>query len=152
MNLTGINLHWSTEAFVDGYPAACEIQQDGSFKLTVLPHPAGTVDVSVRNNDGQTATLKNCLTFVEPPIIQKGTVIRRPAFKLKLTGTGFHPRCVVMVDEQPAPTVKYKSSSELVVKGASVARLFNPGHHWVPVRIVNTDDGISGPTYRVPSD
>ena len=152
VNLTGNNLNSGTEAFVDGYRADCVIQQDGSFKLNVLPHPAGTVDVTVRNNDGQTATLENCLTFVEPPIIQKGTVIRRPVFKLKLTGTGFHPRCVVMVDEQPAPTVKNKSSSELVVKGASVARLFNPGHHWVPVRIVNTDDGISGPTFRVPSD
>lgn len=150
VTITGANF-FPSEILVDGYPVEGGALSNDTVQATVLPHPAGSVDVTIRNYDGQSATLKNALMYVDPPIVLGATVIRRPMFKLKLTGTNFHPGCVVMVNDQPAPTVKYKGSTALQVKGASVARLFKP-HHWVLVRIVNTDDGISGPTFGILSN
>lgn len=146
LTIRGSNFY-GTEVLIDGYVAASSPYSEDTILATALPHPPGAVDVTLRNADGQEATLPRALTYVDPPVIQIVKVVRQPTFQLKITGANFHPGCVVLVNDVPAPKTRFKNPTRVLASGASVARAFKSPYYSVAVRVVNVDDGVSGPTY-----
>jgi hypothetical protein len=74
-------------------------------------------------------------------------VIRQPTFRLRIDGTNFHVGCMAVVNDSPAPKTKFKSDTRALASGSSVAKAFKGQYYSVGVRIVNTDDGVSSPTF-----
>lgn len=139
----------ASDVYIDGFPVPSNPISLSELSAQVFPHPAGPVDVEVRNYDGQRSVLPAALTYVEPPIILSVTVIWQPSFRLKIEGTNFHPGCMVLVNDTPAPKSKFKSETRVLASGSSVAKLFKKPYYQVDVQVVNTDDGVSSPRFSV---
>ena len=71
VSVIGAHFQAGAAVFFDGLPLeVTEAQGAGILKVVTPPHAAGSVDVSVVNPDGQTATLEDAYTFfVDPPFI-----------------------------------------------------------------------------------
>jgi hypothetical protein len=103
VTVSGTGFLEGAQLFVDGAPAPATVvsatQLDGIFPV----HEPGTVDVTVSNPDGQSVTAAQAYRYEAPPA---PTVTRvTPASgsvhvttQVAVTGTGFFPTSVVLVD------------------------------------------------------
>jgi hypothetical protein len=68
VQLAGLGLERGCEVTLGGFPARCEWESETSVRAAVPARTPGTgsVDVVVRNTDGQTATLASAFLYVDP--------------------------------------------------------------------------------------
>ncbi|MEO1268544.1 MAG: IPT/TIG domain-containing protein [Myxococcota bacterium] len=107
------------------------INVDSDTQLTAItpPHPAGTVDVTVTNDDGQTGLGRQIFTYLEPPLLLDVTPDSGETLggdRVTLTGRGFFEDMVVTFDGLPC--------TDLQVQSATTATCLTPPH---PVGLVD---------------
>ncbi len=74
-SVIGSGFQPGAEVFIGGAVATnVQIQSDGSLAVTIAPQPAGTVDVTVTNPDGQSSTISQGFTF-QPPAPQLTAIV-----------------------------------------------------------------------------
>jgi uncharacterized repeat protein (TIGR01451 family) len=99
-------------------------------------------DTNPTNNAASMQT--NVIAAVDPPIVTSVTkrVVAGKPFRIRITGSNFQPGIQVFIgsDETPWPEVKYKNSTTLVLKGATLKSQFPKGVP-TPIRLVNPDGG-----------
>lgn len=85
----------------------------------------------------------------QPPSISSVSKLSDP-FRLKVTGSNFHSDLKVYIggDENPWTNVKFKSSSQIVLKGGSALKAKFPKGVPVEIKIVNGDGGEATFTYK----
>ena len=109
----GITVH------VGGVPATEVYVNDAtSLAATTLAHAPGTVDVVVRNPDGQTGTLENGFTYVAAPApsvsgISPGSGPSTGGTRVTLTGSHFAPGATVVIGGASATEVTWEASHSL---------------------------------------
>jgi hypothetical protein len=109
---------------------------------THLYSQAGTFYVTLRVADGSGMTAVDShlsIAAVLPPQVAAVTKAGNP-FRLKVSGSNFHPRSFVSVNGVPAPDTVWKSGSLVVAKGDSLKAMVPKGVT-VQVRVTNADDG-----------
>jgi hypothetical protein len=115
----GSGFQAGAQVFTAGVPAdAVSLQPDGSLAATIRPQPAGTVDVTVTNPDGQASVISLGFTFSPPvPTLLALTPARGPlagGTTTLVTGTGFLPGDVVTIGGAAA-AVKFLDQAALFV-------------------------------------
>lgn len=121
----------------------------GPADLTILNTAfvtSSTPDDDLSNNVVTVSTL-----VIEPPDItsvEKANTSGQP-FKLRVNGTNFLPGVQVFIgnDTQPWPDVKYKSTSQLIIRKGSTLRSRFPKGVPVTIRVRNLNGGEDSFTY-----
>lgn len=137
VTLTTRNAAQGATVFVGGVPAsAVTVGSAQSVGALFPPAAAGSVDVSLTNPDGQTATLVGGFTYVQSPpelaAVSPSTVPLAGNVLLLLTGRGFAPGASVSIAGAAQPTT-FVDSTLLVVRAPP-----NPAGT-VEVRVSNPD-------------
>jgi hypothetical protein len=121
---------------IDGVPMPGARVHAGRLEVVVSRHAAGTVNVAVKNPDGQLGPLPAALRYAEPPVV--GSVspdrgLTTGGYELTIVGRHFVDGCAVLIAGEPAPGVVFESDTELTLRA--------PAHHpeTVDVAVVNPD-------------
>ncbi|ATB33021.1 IPT/TIG domain-containing protein [Melittangium boletus] len=117
--LTGRYFVPGITVLVGGVPATEVYVNDAtSLAATTPAHAPGTVDVVVRNPDGQTGTLENGFTYVAAPApgvsgISPGSGPSSGGTRVTLTGSHFAPGATVLIGGARATEVTWGASHSL---------------------------------------
>jgi hypothetical protein len=132
-------------------PAGLSLAANGALSGTPAVTSVGSYSFTVRATDANGCSgTKNYTLQINPgwaPVsISSITKVAGTGFKLDINGSGFQPGVVVKIGSQVWPTVDYRSSSQLRLKGTGLRALFPKG---VPVTITvtNPDGGVATRTY-----
>ena len=93
------------------------VSVDSATQITAItpPHPAGAVDVTVTNDDGQLGVGEGVFTYLEPPqllAVEPDTGETIGGDRVTLTGRGFFDGMVVIFDDRPCVMVQVLSATE----------------------------------------
>ncbi len=118
----------------------------GSFSHTYTTPGAYTIVATVNDGSGHTGTGVAYVTaLAPPPIINSVTKLGNP-LRLKVTGSNFHADFKVTAGGQQLLLYKYKGTTEIVLKGATILKSVFPKGLPVQIVITNDDDGgVSAP-------
>ncbi|MCX7830739.1 MAG: Ig domain-containing protein, partial [Acidobacteria bacterium] len=124
-------------------PAGVSLSESGIFSGT--PQEGGDFNFSVSAVDASYCGGKrdyNLHIEVSPPAISSVSKLSDP-FRLKIAGGNFHSDLKVYIggDEAPWTNLKYKSASQVVLKGGSALKSKFPKGVAVEIKIVNGDGG-----------
>ena len=132
-------------------PAGLSLAANGTLSGTPAVTSVGSYSFTVRATDANGCSgTKNYTLQINPgwaPVsISSITKVAGTGFKLDINGSGFQPGVVVKIGSQVWPTVDYKSSSQLRLKGTGLRALFPKGVP-VTVTVTNPDGGTASYTY-----
>ncbi len=147
VHFTGSALHGTppytyTWAFGDG-----QTQSGENVTHTYTAGGSYTVGLTVTDGAGHSASntmAVNAASTIDPPAITSVSKAGAP-FRLKIYGTNFHEGCVVKINGEAVPQVKFKNEGNLVAKKGAALKAMVPKGTQVMITVVNTDDGgVSG--------
>ena len=132
LTLDGTGFRAGAEVTIGGTPAtAVTVASATRITATTPAHAAATVDVIVRNDDGQTSTLAGSYTYVPPPpptvaSISPSAGVSTGGTSVTLTGTGFVEGVSVKLGGVSATSVVFVSATQLTaVTGAHAVGAVN---------------------------
>jgi len=129
-------------AFGDG-----QTQSGETVTHTYTTGGSYTVGLTVTDGAGHSASntmAVNAASTVDPPVISAVYKAGAP-FRLKIYGTNFHEGCVVKINGDAVPQVKFKNEGKLVAKKGAALKAMVPKGTQVMITVENTDDGgVSG--------
>ncbi|MGH9858641.1 MAG: beta strand repeat-containing protein, partial [Candidatus Acidiferrales bacterium] len=153
ITITGGNFISGAIVLVGGSPATSVTLLSSTQLTAVTPGGSGTVDVQVRNPDGQIATLSGTFsyTLVAPPNIQSVNPTSGPASggtQVTITGADFVSGASVVMGGVAATGVTFVNATELT----AVTPAHTPGVVSVVVRNPDnqTDTALNAFTYLAP--
>jgi len=129
----GINL--SSQGLISG-----SLNEEGQFIFTLT---ASDADGCLKSRQYSLS-----VTSVVPPAIFSVQKLGNP-FRLKVLGSNFHPDIKVYIggDSNPWTNIKYKSQSEIILKGGTALKNLFPKGVPVEIKVVNGDGGTATYTY-----
>ncbi|MFT3772486.1 MAG: IPT/TIG domain-containing protein [Minicystis sp.] len=128
---------------IDGTPVPGGRVHTGRMEAIVSKHEPGMVDVTVKNPDGQTATLAAALRYAEPPVVgavSPAVGLTTGGYEVVISGRYFEAGCAVLFAGEPLGEVRFVNEGEVRVRA--------PAHHAeaVDVALVNPN----GLAHRAP--
>jgi len=78
-----------------------------------------------------------------PPTITRIKPVKNGSFNLVVSGSNFHSQVDVLISGAPWSDVTWKSAGTLVLGGGKALKARFPKKAWVPITVVNLDDGLS---------
>lgn len=117
VTITGSGFVPGADVLFGGTPGGGVSVSSGATITVVAPaKPAGSVDVVVRNPDGQTATVTGGFVYKEGPAITAVKPDTGPAAggtAITIDGSGFEPGATVKIGGVAATSVKRKSATQI---------------------------------------
>jgi uncharacterized repeat protein (TIGR01451 family) len=122
-------------------PAGSNVDATASVTSTAVDTNAANDAASVRSS---------VITPVDPPVITSVTklVTEGKPFRIRIDGSNLQPGIQVFIgdDQTPWPSVKYKSTTRITLKGEGLKARF-PNDVPVRIRLVNPDGGEAETTF-----